>query len=53
MLAIFMNLIRTARQAPSCASDERGPAPIDGAGESFLDAEALLLRLGMPREFTA
>ena len=55
MLAIFMTLIRTARQAEAgdTSSNERSPASSDVMGAGFSDAEALLLRLGLPREFIA
>ena len=56
MLAMFMTLIRTATQREAGAmSDEREPAPfhIVEAGQPILDAEALLVRIGLPREFTA
>jgi hypothetical protein len=56
MLAIFMTLIRTATQTEAGAmSDEREPAAVQiaEAGQPILDPEALLVRLGLPREFTA
>ena len=57
MLALFMTLVRTARHAEAgdSSSNERELVPCDvlEAGESVHDAEALLLRLGLPREFAA
>ena len=58
MLGLVMTLNQAARQAEKAdqmSSNEPGPVPrnVPEAGDSFLDAEVQMLRLGLPREFAA
>lgn len=58
MPGLVMTLNQAAGQAEKAGQmsrNEPGPVPrhVPEAGDSFLDAEVQLLRLGLPREFAA